>query len=150
MICAQKNWQKKPLDQLALKEWEALGDGCGKCCLNKVIDDETDELFFTNVACSQLDSKSCQCIDYPNRFKLVSDCFKVTLANRESFGWLPASCAYRLLDEGKPLPSWHPLLVGSTEPMHRFGQSIRGKIISEQAAGDLEDHVVTWPLEFKP
>jgi uncharacterized cysteine cluster protein YcgN (CxxCxxCC family) len=142
-------WQTKTMEQMSDSQWESLCDGCGKCCLNKVIDDETDELFFTNVACSQLDTKSCQCKDYANRFKLVPDCFKVTLDNRESFSWLPASCAYRLLDEGKQLPGWHPLLVGSHKEMHRLGQSIQGKVISEEAAGDLEDHVVTWPLHFK-
>lgn len=143
-------WQTKTMEQMTDHDWESLCDGCGKCCLNKVIDDETDELFFTNVACSQLNTQSCQCKNYARRFKLVPDCFKVTLENRESFGWLPASCAYRLIDEGKELPSWHPLLVGSSKEMHRLGQSIRGKVISEKAAGDLEDHVVYWPLHFEP
>lgn len=143
-------WKSKTMEQMTEQEWESLCDGCGKCCLNKVIDDETDELFFTNVACSQLNTKSCQCKNYSKRFKLVPDCFKVTIENRESFGWLPASCAYRLIDEGKALPSWHPLLVGSAKEMHRLGQSIRGKVISEKAAGDLEDHVVSWPLHFAP
>ncbi|MDP2562201.1 YcgN family cysteine cluster protein [Psychrobium sp. 1_MG-2023] len=148
---AQQNyWQHKTLEQMTELEWERLCDGCGKCCLNKVIDDETDELFFTNVACSQLNTKSGQCKNYANRFKLVPDCFKVTLANRDSFGWLPASCAYRLLDEGKELPSWHPLIVGSAKEMHRLGQSVRGKVIDEKQAGDLEDHVVYWPLQFEP
>ena len=123
--------------------------GCGKCCLNKVIDDESDELYFTNVACQLLDENSCQCSNYTQRFKHVPDCFKVTLANRESFAWLPTSCAYRLLDEGKELPSWHPLITGNRDKMHKLGQSVRGKVISEQAAGDLEDHIVYWPLKFE-
>lgn len=143
-------WKEKSLSQMNEQEWESLCDGCGKCCLNKVIEDETDELFFTNVACQLLNTKSCQCRDYPNRFKKVPDCFKVTLDNRDSFSWLPASCAYRLLDEGKELPSWHPLIVGSAKEMHRLGQSVRGKVICETKAGDLEDHVVTWPLKFEP
>ncbi|MGB1298074.1 MAG: YcgN family cysteine cluster protein [Psychrobium sp.] len=143
-------WKEKSLSQMTDQEWELLCDGCGKCCLNKVIDDETDELYFTNVACQLLDTKSCQCSDYPNRFKKVPDCFKVTLENRDSFGWLPASCAYRLLDEGKELPSWHPLLVGGSKEMHSRGQSVRNKVIKESQAGDLEDHVVYWPLKFEP
>ena len=145
---AEPFWHSKPMDQFTDPEWESLCDGCGKCCLNKVIDDETEELFFTNVACTLLNTETCQCSNYPQRFKLVSDCFKVTLEHRESFGWLPASCAYRLIDEGKELPSWHPLLVGSSEQMHHLGQSVRGKVISEDVAGDLEDHVVTWPLHL--
>lgn len=143
-----KFWQNKTLEELSDSEWESLCDGCGKCCLNKIIDDETDELFFTNVACSQLNTKTCSCQNYANRFKLVPDCFKVTLENRDSFGWLPASCAYRLLDEGKPLPSWHPLLTGSKAAMHKADQSVRHKVISEKEAGDLEDHVVYWPLKW--
>ena len=146
----QPFWEAKSLAQMNDQEWESLCDGCGKCCLNKVIDDETEELFFTNVACQLLNTKSCQCSDYPNRFKKVPDCFKVTLDNRDSFGWLPVSCAYRRLDEGKTLPSWHPLLVGSTKKMHQLGQSVRGKVISENQAGDLEDHVVYWPLTLEP
>ena len=142
-------WQAITMEKMSDSQWESLCDGCGKCCLNKVIDDETEELFFTNVACSQLNETTCQCNNYSQRFQLVSDCFKVTLANRDSFAWLPASCAYRLIDEGKDLPSWHPLLTGSRDDMHRHGQSIRGKVISEKAAGDLEDHIVTWPLNFK-
>lgn len=146
----QPFWKTKSLAQMSEQEWESLCDGCAKCCLNKVIDDETDELFFTNVACELLNTKSCQCSNYPNRFKLVPDCFKVTLANRDSFSWLPASCAYRLLDEDKDLPSWHPLITGSQKEMHALGQSVRGKVISEKDAGDLEDHVVYWPLTFTP
>lgn len=146
----QPFWKTKTLEQMNEQEWESLCDGCAKCCLNKVIDDETEELFFTNVACELLNTKSCQCSNYPQRFKLVPDCFKVTLENRDSFSWLPVSCAYRLLDEGKELPSWHPLLVGSAQEMHRVGQSVRGKVVSEKQAGDLEDHIVYWPLKLEP
>ena len=147
-MSTEQFWQHKKLEEMTDAEWESLCDGCGKCCLNKIIDDDTEELFFTNVACSQLNTKTCGCNNYEKRFKLVPDCFKVTLKNRDSFGWLPASCAYRLLDEGKALPSWHPLLTGSKSAMHKAGQSVRNKVISESQAGDLEDHVVYWPLKF--
>lgn len=142
-------WETKTLSQMSPQEWESLCDGCGKCCLNKIIDDETEELYFTNVACHLLHTKSCQCRKYKQRFKLVKDCVKVSLDDIEQFHWLPASCAYRLLVEGKPLPEWHPLLTGSQSAMHQGGFSIRGKVVSETEINpdNLEDYIVTWPAE---
>ncbi len=138
-------WQHKTLVQMTESEWESLCDGCGKCCLNKLIDDETEKLHFTNVACKLLNTKSCRCKKYEQRFKLVPDCVKVSLEDIDQFHWLPKTCAYRLLVEGKSLPEWHPLLTGNQSAMHAGGFSIRGKVVSELAAGDLEDHVVDWP-----
>jgi len=142
-------WKEKTLAQMSTQEWESLCDGCGKCCLNKIIDDDTEALHFTNVACHLLHTKSCKCRKYEQRFKLVKDCVKVSLDDIEQFHWLPASCAYRLLVEEKPLPAWHPLITGSQSAMHKAGCSIRGKIISEAAIDldNLEDYIVTWPAQ---
>lgn len=140
-------WREVPLEKMTEQQWEALCDGCGKCCLGKLIDDETEELYYTNVACDLLDTKKCCCSDYEHRFKRVSDCVKVTLKNRETFGWLPVTCAYRRLEEGKELPHWHPLLKGSKSAMHSAGMSVRGKVIHEAMAGELEEHIVLWPLQ---
>lgn len=144
-----KFWENKTLSQLTPQEWESLCDGCGKCCLNKVINDDTEELHFTNVACHLLHTKSCQCKKYEQRFKLVKDCVKVSLDDIDQFHWLPASCAYRRLVEEKSLPEWHPLLTGSKSAMHKGKHSIRGKIISEKDINldDLEDYIATWPAE---
>jgi len=144
-----KFWEYKTLSKMSDKEWESLCDGCGKCCLNKIIDDDTEELHFTNVSCHLLHTKTCQCRKYEQRFKLVKDCVKVSLDDIEQFHWLPASCAYRRLVEGKPIPEWHPLISGSKSAMHKGGFSVRGKIISESAivAENLEDYIAIWPAE---
>ncbi|WP_409423056.1 YcgN family cysteine cluster protein [Pseudaeromonas sp. ZJS20] len=139
-------WQRLSLAQMSQAQWESLCDGCGKCCLHKLIDDETEELHFTNIACDLLDLRTCQCKDYPHRFKKVPDCTRLTPELIDEFHWLPASCAYRRLAEGQPLPDWHPLITGSRSAMHAAGASVRGKAIHERHAGDWEDHIVTWPL----
>ena len=140
-------WKEKTLAQLSEKEWESLCDGCGKCCLNKIIDEDTDTLHFTNVACYLLHHKTAQCKKYETRFKLVKNCMKVSLDDIEQFHWLPESCAYRRLVEGKELPLWHPLLVGNKSQMHKDGFSIRGKVISETLISDdnLQDYIKIWP-----
>ncbi|MCE2571915.1 YcgN family cysteine cluster protein [Motilimonas eburnea] len=140
-------WQEKTLAKMTAQEWELLCDGCGKCCLSKLIDDDTDELHYTNVACKLLNTKSCQCKKYDKRFKHVPDCIKVSLDNIDQFQYLPGSCAYRRLAEGKPLPEWHPLLTGSTSAMHAGGHSVRGKVITEFDEIDLQDHIATWPTQ---
>lgn len=142
-------WQHKQLDEMNDAEWEALCDGCGKCCLAKVIDDDTDELYYTEVSCQLLNQKSCQCNDYPRRFDKVSDCVKISLSDPETFQWLPPSCAYRRLRDGDELPSWHPLRHnGKKSEMHRAGASIRGKTINELAVqGDLQHFIAWWPLD---
>ncbi|MCS3455970.1 putative cysteine cluster protein YcgN (CxxCxxCC family) [Aeromonas sp. BIGb0405] len=137
-------WQEKTLQQMTNAEWESLCDGCGKCCLNKLIDADTDELVFTNVACNLLNTKSCQCSDYHNRFKKEPDCLQITVDKIDEYQWLPSSCAYRLLAEGQSLPAWHPLITGSRSAMHQAGQSVRGKVIHERDAGEWEDHIITW------
>jgi uncharacterized protein len=142
----QPFWKTKKMSQMTQAEWESLCDGCGKCCLNKLIDTDTDELFFTNVACKLLDTKSCQCTRYKDRSKLVKDCVRLTPRNVRKIRWLPDTCGYRLVAEGKDLYDWHHLKCGDRNAVHRAGISARGRVISETEAGELEDHVVDWSV----
>lgn len=135
-------WETTPLTQLDRAQWEALCDGCGKCCLHKLEDDETGEFFPTNVACKLLDRRSAQCSDYKHRHAFVPDCIRLTPAKLAAMDWLPASCAYVLRAEDKPLPAWHYLVSGDRESVHTAGKSVRGWTISEIDAGDLEMHLV--------
>ena len=135
-------WKRKKLSQMTQEEWESLCDGCGKCCLNKLIDVDSDELFFTNVACRLLDLKSCRCTRYEDRSKLVKDCVRLTPRNVRRIKWLPETCAYRLVADGQDLPEWHYLVCGDRRAVHRAGISVKGRAISETEAGDLEDHIV--------
>lgn len=135
-------WEDKPLEALDRGEWEALCDGCGKCCVHKLEDDETGELYPTNVACKLLDRHSGRCSDYRHRRAYVPECVRLTPKLLKSLDWLPESCAYRLRSEGKPLFDWHPLVSGDPESVHRAGQSVRGWTVSEFEAGDLESHIV--------
>ena len=134
-------WEK-PLGDLSRAEWEALCDGCGKCCLHKIEDDETGEVFGTNVACKLLDRFSCRCSNYRQRRAFVPDCIRLTAGEVGKLGWLPSTCAYRLRSEGKPLPEWHYLVSGDRETVHEAGISVRGWTISEAEAGDLEHHLL--------
>ncbi|ACR12530.1 conserved hypothetical protein [Teredinibacter turnerae T7901] len=135
-----------PLTELSPQQWEQLCDGCGKCCLHKLQDEETDELYFTDVACRYLNTDACRCRDYQNRLQNQPDCLAITADNLELLSWLPSTCAYRLRSEGRPLPEWHPLISGTAERMHELGQSVRGRVVSESEVqpDDLEDHVVFW------
>lgn len=145
-----KFWQTKTLPEMTLKEWEALCDGCGLCCLHKLEDADTGEISYTEVACLLLDCDSCQCNNYPLRKKLVPDCVILTPDQVEDFHWLPKSCAYRLVAEGKDLNAWHPLVSGDKDSIHQAGISVRGRAISERDAGALEDHIVDWPTDNMP
>ncbi len=138
-------WEQ-PLATLDRGQWEALCDGCGRCCTHKLEDEETGELFATNVACRMLDRRNGRCMDYPNRKKNVSDCVKLERGKLTGLDWLPESCAYRLRAAGEPLRNWHYLISGSRETVHAAGQSTRGWTVSEDDAGDLEYHVVDRPL----
>ena len=138
-------WER-PLAELNSGEWEALCDGCGRCCLHKLEDEETGELHATNVACKLLDRRNGRCFDYKNRKKRVSDCVKLDRKNLAGLDWLPETCAYRLRAAGEPLPDWHYLLSGSRETVHAAGQSTRGWTVNEDEAGDLEHHLVERPL----
>ncbi len=141
-------WVVKSLDQMTEVEWESLCDGCGRCCLHKLRDDETGALEFTNVACRLLDTHSCACSDYANRSREVPDCISLTSAALTEIDWLPPSCAYRLIADGKPLPDWHPLITGDAGSTFKAGASVSDRVISEDDAGPLEHHIVDWPSRW--
>ena len=138
-------WQEKSLEQMTEQEWESLCDGCGKCCLHKLMDEDSDEVYYTNVACSWLNSKTCSCKDYPNRFSSGEECLKLTRDKIDEFHWLPDTCAYRLLSEEKTIPEWHPLITGSKSAMHAAGESVRNKVVYEIDVIDWEDHIINHP-----
>jgi uncharacterized protein len=121
-------WKTKTLAEMSQSEWESLCDGCGKCCLSKLEDEDTGEIHWTSVACKLFDSGACQCRDYPNRTKKVHDCVKLTPDNVGTIAWLPSTCGYRLVNEGKDLFDWHPLVSGSRNSVHEAGVSVRGKV----------------------
>ncbi len=135
-----------PLESLDRGQWEALCDGCGKCCLGKVEDDDTGRVYPTNVACRLLDIETARCTDYRRRRFYVPDCLRLTPAKVGEYSWLPESCAYVLRSKGKPLPDWHYLVSGNRETIHEAGMSVKGKVISEVDAGELEDHIVEQPI----
>ena len=134
-------WEYKKLSEMSQSEWEQLCDGCAKCCLHKLEDEDTGELYGTNVVCQYLDQETCQCNDYKNRSVLVPDCITLTSQNLEQVYFMPSSCSYRLLAEGKPLPKWHPLVTGDKESTHDSGNSVRDKVISELEVDDLMHHL---------
>jgi hypothetical protein len=125
-------WERKTLAELDAEEWESLCDGCGRCCLRKLEDEDTGEIAYTDVACRLLDCNTCRCRDYAHRQDRVPDCVALTPGDRTALGWMPSTCAYRLLDEGKPLPDWHPLVSGSLQSVHAAGISVRGRCTSEE------------------
>ena len=131
-------WKTKTLRQMSSSEWEAHCDGCGKCCLIKLIDDLTDDLHYTTVACKLLDCDSCRCGDYNNRKKLVEDCVILSPRLVEELHWMPSTCAYRLIYEGKDLYWWHPLVSGNSNTVHEAGISVKGRAISEREVKDSE------------
>lgn len=145
-MATDRPFWEKPLAELDRGEWEALCDGCGRCCLHKLEDADTGELYPTNVACALLDRRSGQCRDYTHRKARVADCVTLVPGQLESLDWLPESCSYRLRARGEALPDWHYLVSGSRETVHQAGHSTRGWTVSEEDVEDLEDHVVDRPL----
>ena len=137
-------WETKTLAQMSRSEWEQVCDGCGRCCLHKLRDDD-GAIHFTDVACRLLDGVTCGCRDYADRTRHVPDCVRLTPENLAAIDWLPPSCSYRLLSEGKPLPEWHRLLSNDPNRVHEAGASVRGRTVDERRAGPLEHHVVDWP-----
>ena len=140
-------WKRKRLEEMTPEEWEALCDGCGKCCLNKIEDIDTGEILPTNVACRLLDLGTCRCTNYTERKRLVHDCVVLRPENVRQIAWMPTTCAYRLLAEGQDLAWWHPLVSGDPETVHQAGVSVRGRVISERRlTKPLADYVVDWEL----
>jgi len=139
-------WESKTLAEMSRDEWESLCDGCGRCCVVKLEDADDGEIYFTNVACRLLDDTSCRCADYSQRKSLVPDCLELSAESVGQIPWLPRTCAYRLLYEGRKLYPWHPLLSGNPASVHRAGISVRGAVISETRVKpeELEDHVIHW------
>jgi hypothetical protein len=150
MALSEPFWRAKPLDAMTRAEWESLCDGCGRCCLHKLRDEDTGRLAWTNVACRLLDTEACRCTDYAHRRTRVPGCIGLTPKRVARIDWLPPTCAYRLLAEGRDLPWWHPLVSGDPETVHRAGVSVRDRAVPERAAGALEDHEVRWPGRWPP
>ena len=126
-------------------EWESLCDGCARCCLNKLENETTGEIQYTDVACRLLDLELCRCVSYDDRKRFVPDCQILNIKSIKRLTWLPSTCAYRLLDEGKDLHWWHPLVSGDPETVSEAGISVRGRVVSERDTDDLEGRVVGWP-----
>lgn len=145
-------WRTKSLGEMTAGEWESLCDGCARCCLNKLEDWDTGEIHWTDIACALLDSDRCRCTSYAKRHTLMPDCVALTPASVPELDWLPPTCAYRLVGEGRDLYWWHPLVSGDPETVHQAGVSVRGRVVSETglSEADYEDHIVDWPGEDAP
>lgn len=125
-------WETKTLDQMSFDEWESLCDGCGLCCLVKVEDEDSGEIFNTTVSCHLLDIETCRCLDYKNRLSEAPMCTQLTLANLSQMTWLPETCAYKRLDAGQALPEWHPLITKKQNSVHEAGVSVKWFAQSEE------------------
>lgn len=137
-------WETKELSEMTTEEWESLCDGCAKCCLNKLEDEDSGDIFFTSVVCDLIDLEACRCTQYNNRTTLVPDCIDLKQHDFSEYNWLPSTCAYRLLCDGKKLPDWHPLISGTAESVKDAGVSISSFAIKESQVSDLEDHIIEW------
>jgi uncharacterized cysteine cluster protein YcgN (CxxCxxCC family) len=145
-------WRRLSLAEMSERQWESLCDGCARCCLNKLIYEDTGELAWTDVACRLLDGDTCRCRDYEHRQEKVPDCVRLSATNVVTLGWLPPTCAYRLVAEGRDLYWWHPLVSGDPETVHEAGVSVKGRTVSEEgmSEADLDLHIVAWPGEGPP
>jgi len=141
-------WETKSLKEMTPREWESLCDGCGLCCLIRFEDEDTGEIIPTRVHCRLFDSESCACSNYADRKRHVPDCIKLTPQNVATLQWMPLSCAYRRVNEGRGLADWHPLISGDPESVHRAGVSIRGETVSEETLEDSDDAIqyAAWDL----
>jgi len=136
MTMKDQYWKRKSLSEMSADEWEGLCDGCALCCMHKLEDEDTGEVFYTDVACKLLDVKTCRCTDYSNRAKKVADCLVLSANEPQTFDWLPDSCAYRCLAKGQDLPDWHPLLTGDPNTVHDAEISVRGHAVSENETSE--------------
>lgn len=145
-MAKERYWENKTLDQMNKEEWESLCDGCAKCCLIKLEDDDTGEVHHTNVVCRYMNHSDCRCTQYQDRNELVPNCVWLRPEDLDDFDWLPSSCSYRLVAEGKPLPSWHYLVSGDVGAIHQEGESIRGRCLSEEHVHPegLMEYIVRW------
>ncbi len=139
-------WETKALADMNREEWESLCDHCGKCCLHKLEDEESGEVYYCNVVCHLFDMQQGTCGDYAHRATRVPTCAVLTVENIPQFGWMPKTCAYRLLSEGRPLPAWHPLRSGDPESVYRAGHSVRDRVMIEDEDTDLQLHITDWDL----
>lgn len=142
-------WEDTPLSRMTRREWEALCDGCGKCCLNKLEDDETGDVALTRVACRLFDDSTCRCSSYETRHKFVPECITLTPKNLDShLYWMPETCAYKLLHEGRPLYPWHPLISGDPQTVHDAGISVQNRTLPEATVDedDWEHHIIEEPI----
>lgn len=139
-------WETKSLEEMSQQEWESICDGCGRCCLHKLEDPESGEIAYTDVACRLLDCDTCRCRDYSNRAAMVEDCVRLVPGDRQQLKWMPSTCAYRLLDAGRPLPDWHPLISGSDKSVHDAGISIRSRAVPENQIheDEIEFRIIDW------
>ena len=134
-------WKAKSLGEMTTEEWESLCDGCALCCMHKIEDEDTGEIFYSDLACKLLDLSTCRCSDYLNRIKKVPECLHLAPDNREAFEWLPPTCAYKRIANGQDLLPWHPLISGSPQSVHEAGISVMGKAVSEN---DTDEATVLW------
>ncbi|KAA0439623.1 MAG: YcgN family cysteine cluster protein [Candidatus Thioglobus sp.] len=139
-------WQTLSLKEMTKAQWESLCDGCGRCCLHKIEDEDSNEIYFSNVVCRYIDEETCRCTHYKTRQSLVPDCLSIYPDWAEKFRWLPPTCAYRLLSEGKDLFVWHPLISGSVDSVHLAGISVRGRTFKDDEIdpNDIHKHIITW------
>jgi hypothetical protein len=146
MAAVTEWWHEKSLAELSAEQWEALCDGCAKCCLHKLQDEDNGEVLYTRVRCRYLDEATCRCSDYLRRSVLMPNCIQLQAESVEDLDWLPSTCAYRLRAHGERLPEWHPLVSGDTATVHRAGISIRGRAISDEFVhpDGFDEHIVQW------
>jgi len=142
-------WKTKNMAEMSQEEWENLCDGCGKCCCIRLEDEETEDIYITDVVCKLFDPNTCQCTDYKNRSKKVPDCVTLTPRNVDKLHWMPRTCAYRLVAEGKDLPDHHHLISGNRNTIHEVGMSVQDAVVSELLVDEEELHhrLVIWPGE---